>query len=208
MYIYVFSWERVQSFQLILLRISTTQRRWVKRRLSQTCYNCMCVCMHECQQVCMCEYFDGTLPLQFLSFKAKGQSLLFFPSLSPYQERTLYYHQYLLCSARRERNCSWAINPALTQGRIYFCPGWDTAGHREAHLFLVGLLQKWCIATGLRELVLLAPFHHEQQTPEETHLSAHSFAHSLIHLHWGSLTDRIMLGPGLQRFCPYPWIHS
>lgn len=110
-------------------------------------------------------WWDTASPI-FFSFKAKRSiPPLFFPSLSPYQERTLYYHQYLLCSARRERNRSWAINSGLTQCRIYFCPGWDTAGHREVHLFLVRLLQKWCIATGLRESVLPAPSHHEQQTP-------------------------------------------
>ena len=98
---------------------------------------CVCACMSVWASVHVWVFWWDTASPVFFSFKTKRSiPPLFFPSLSSYQERTLYYHQYLLCSARRERNCSWAINPALTQGRIYFCPGWDKAGHREAHLFL------------------------------------------------------------------------
>lgn len=141
-------------------------------------------------------WWDTASPI-FFSFKAKRSiPPLFFPSLSPYQERTLYYHQYLLCSARRERNRSWAINPGLTQRRIYFCPGWDTAGHREAHLFLVRLLQKWCIATSLRESVLPAPSHRIGTTcsfapratdTKETHLSAPPLL-----IHWYIYTEGLL----------------
>lgn len=149
--------------------------------------NCMNMSMHVSVSMCECVFWWDIVSPIFFSFRAKRSiPPLLFPSLSPHRERTLYYHRYLLCSARRESNRSRAINPALTLGRIYFCPPWDKAGHGEAYLFLsevgAGPLQDWYTAFGLRELVLFALFHHEQLIPEETHLLAHSFAHSFIHL--------------------------
>ena len=221
---YVFSWEKSQSFQLDSSKDFHSQKRLnilIKRRLSKKSYQMhVCVSMHL--YMCVCgrerEFWWDTISPMLFAFKVKRSiPPLLFPSISPCWERTFYYHWYLLCSARRERRHLWAINPASTLCRIYFCPPWDIAGHGEAHLFLAGVQDYY--RTGAHQLAWGSWSHLLLFTKTDWHRGdslvgsffcpfIHSFMYQTIMARASYRQTEMCGGPGIQRFWLYAWIYS
>lgn len=177
--------EGFRVFSWFFLRVSIKpEKRWIKR---EDCLRNVtnCTCVHaQCQQVCMWVFWwDTASQYSFLS-KLRSIPPLFFPSTLPLSERTLYYHQYLLCSARRERNRSWAINSGLTQCRNLLL---SRLGHGRSQrsTLVLGEAVTMVHNNGLRNQVLPAPLTGNRHQGD-------SFQLLLCSFHWYIYTEGLL----------------